>query len=212
MIWGVVHRHSDGPAEARGALWDLRQDLVEICRDRLQRIFSTPIRAATQIGLGIDLSVEMIACGRNATRSISSLEIVIGRSRFDIAPPFDCQRLVECLGGPFDCRSATSPFGNPPCQGRQVGEGQDPTLDVRTFLIQNESFVKTNEWQLRFRTSVYLIHGMVPWAPFGPGETSCFTRRAMSVGNTLDRIMNGGRPKFFDIHCRSALKHVDHAA
>lgn len=71
-ILGVVDRHPDRSPECDGQLRHLRQSLMDIGLlgqrgiEVDAKIFSTPMSAATKMGLGTDLSVAMIACGRNA--------------------------------------------------------------------------------------------------------------------------------------------------
>src|SRR5271154_3510230 len=108
----------------------------------IRRIFSTPMRAATKIGLGIDLSVTMMAWGRNpkidpAAPRTSRLEGDLGNLlllRLGARHDSSANRFVA------DRRRI--PLREPPCRVWQVGEACFClTPDARLFLTQNVSFV-----------------------------------------------------------------------
>ena len=54
---------------------------------------------------------------------------------------------------PFCCRNGHIPLREPPCPGRQVGEGVSPTLDASVYFIRNFLFVKSDRFVRHERRS-----------------------------------------------------------
>jgi len=109
----------------------------------MRRIFSTPTRAATKIGDGTDLSVRMIAWGRNkldpASPRTSPLECDLGNALLPrLGARLTFLRTHFVADRPHPTAGTTLP-------GMAGWRGfQSPALDAVLFLIQNEWTVKQN--------------------------------------------------------------------